>query len=61
VLDQCTQDTGGAGFVRARDFEFLRQVIGQLDYEVALRLVGVVVVHIQGEVGQDRVANSIMA
>ena len=40
----------------ALGFEFPGEVVGQFDYTVALRLVGVVVGHVQGEVGQDLVA-----
>ena len=52
MLHQLTQDAGGAGFVRALGFEFPGEVVGQFDYPVALRLVRIVVKHVQSEVGQ---------
>ena len=45
MLHQLTQDTGGAGFVGAKGVELLRQVMGQFDYAVALRLVGFLAGH----------------
>src|SRR5262249_2020663 len=55
VPHQLTQDTGGAGFVGALGFEFPGEIVGQFDYTVALRLVGVVVGHVQSEVGDHLV------
>jgi len=52
VPHQLTQDAGGAGFLGALGFNFPGEVVGQFDYTVALRLVGVVVGHVQGEVGE---------
>src|SRR4029453_18014954 len=56
VPHQLTQDAGGAGFIRALGFEFPGKVVGQFDYTVALRLVGVVVGHVQPEVGEHLIA-----
>ena len=55
MLHQLTQDAGGAGFVGALGCAFHGQVVGQFDHEVALRLVGVVVGHVQAEMGHDLV------
>ena len=56
VLDQLAQDAGSAGFVGARGFEFPGEVVGQVDHTSALRLVGVVVGHVQSEAGEHLVA-----
>ena len=49
---QLVQYAGGAGFVGTLGFEFPGEVVGQFDYPVALRLVRIVVKHVQSEMGQ---------
>ena len=61
ILHRLAQDAGGAGFVGAEGVEFPGQVVGQFDHEVALHLVGVVVWHVQAEVGRTSSLSTFLA